>query len=348
MTDFNNRIELRSVGSAARLGKLKRYFPGLLICGTIGMAAAFLAKQYGGPLMLYALLLGMAFNFLDDNESCKPGVQAASRTVLRLGVAFLGARITFAQIAALGGHTVLMVVTAVALTITFGWILARRLGLRGDHGLLSGGAVAICGASAALALASVLPSHRDSERNTILTVIGVTTLSTAAMVLYPLIANWLGLDDRAAGVFLGATIHDVAQVVGAGYMISPEAGDTSTIVKLLRVALLLPVVFAIGLLLGRRRGNASPSAPLPGFLIGFAALVVANSFGFLPELGREFLGNLSTMLLITAIAALGVKTSFPKLAALGWRPVVMLIAETAFLAVLILLALQLDLLGAAS
>src|SRR6185312_7645057 len=118
-------------------------------------------------------------------------------------------------------------------------------------GVLSGGAVAICGASAALAIASVLPRSDTRERDTILAVVSVTALSTIAMILYPVFAISIGLDHRHAGVFIGGTIHDVAQVVGAGYTISNETGDIATYVKLLRVAMLLPAAFTISFLYAR-------------------------------------------------------------------------------------------------
>ena len=169
------------------------------------------------------------------------GIEFASRSILRLGVALLGVRITFAEIASLGLAPVATVIVGVATTILVGLFLSRRLGLTPMFGVLSGGSVAICGASAALAIASVLPHDRDRERDTILTVVLVTALSTLAMILYPVFATSIGLDHRLAGVFIGGTIHDVAQVVGAGYMISPETGDIATYVKLLRVAMLLPV-----------------------------------------------------------------------------------------------------------
>ena len=113
-------------------------------------------------------------------------------------------------------------------------LLARRLGLKPLFGVLSGGAVAICGASAALAIASVLPRNDTRERDTILTVVSVTALSTLAMILYPVFATSIGLDHKQAGIFIGGTIHDVAQVVGAGYTISNETGDIATYVKLLQ------------------------------------------------------------------------------------------------------------------
>ena len=164
-----------------------------------------------------------------------------------------------------------------ATTIVFGLLLARRLRLSPMFGVLSGGAVAICGASAALAIASVLPRDATRERDTILTVVSVTALSTLAMILYPVFATSIGLDHKQAGVFIGGTIHDVAQVVGAGYTISNETGDIATYVKLLRVAMLLPAVFAISFVFARRDGKGKVARPtLPLFLIGFAALVVVK------------------------------------------------------------------------
>jgi uncharacterized membrane protein YadS len=127
-------------------------------------------------------------------------------------------RITLGQITALGPMPIAMVVLSVALTIGFGIVLARLLGYRNRFGVLTGGAVAICGASAAMAIAAEMPAHpadNVKERATIFTVIGVCTPSTVAMVLYPMIATALGLGAAPAGIFLGGTIHDVGQVVGA-------------------------------------------------------------------------------------------------------------------------------------
>lgn len=205
--------------------------------------------------------------------------------------------------------------------------------------MLSGGAVAICGASAALAIASVLPRNENSERDTILTVVSVTALSTLAMILYPVFATSIGLDHKHAGVFIGGTIHDVAQVVGAGYMISPETGDIATYVKLLRVAMLLPVVFVISLMSARSGGERSrPSLPL--FLVGFALLVLANSFGLLPRVAIDFANDVSRWCLVAAIAALGMKTSFKDLFAAGLRPVGLMVAETVWIGALVLVSVK--------
>lgn len=320
-----------------QLTDLPAIWPGLLTAITIALAASFIAEHQGGPQLLYALFFGMAFNFAANGEKVKAGIDFASRQVLRFGVALLGARITFEQISGLGAVPILMVIGGVILTIIFGAMLGRLLGRPRIEGLLTGGAVAICGASAALAISAVMPKTEENQRFTLFTVVGVTTLSTLAMIAYPAIARALDLDVSAASIFLGGTIHDVAQVVAAGYMISPEVGDGATFVKLLRVAMLLPVVLVFSMLFrmgGRESGTRPPI--LPGFLVGFAVLVLINSFGIVPAIAVDVFSGLSRWCLVVSIAALGVKTSLQQLASLGWRPVLMLAADTVFLAGLIL------------
>jgi uncharacterized integral membrane protein (TIGR00698 family) len=316
-------------------------FPGVLASGTIALAATWLAQHYNAPVMLFALLLGMAFHFLHEEGQCVAGIEFSSRTLLRIGVSLLGARITITQIADLGLGPILTVAVGVVSTIAIGMAAARLLGLRPMFGLLSGSAVAICGASATLAVSSSLPEHKDNERDTILTVVVVTALSTVAMILYPVLVKTVGLDDGRAGIFLGGTIHDVAQVVGAGYTISPETGDVATYVKLLRVALLLPVVFAVPVLfrLDRSRASAAPTA-FPLFLIGFAALVGFRSGGLLPSALIDLTNGVSRWCLVAAIAALGMKTSFKQVFAAGWRPICLMILETIWIAGLVFIAVR--------
>ncbi|MBF6024115.1 YeiH family protein [Lysobacter niastensis] len=315
-----------------------RYVPGLLASVIVAIAAHSLASQYQAPVMLFALLLGMAMNFLSSEGPCKPGIDLAARGVLRLGVALLGTRITLEQIAALGWHPVLLVIASVVVTILLSMLAARAMGFNVLFGLLSGGATAICGASAALALSAALPAHPGKERATLFTVIGVSALSTAAMIVYPVIARAFGLDPIQAGVFLGGTIHDVAQVVGAGYSLSHETGDTATVVKLLRVAMLLPVILAATMITRARGGHESGQRPplLPWFAVAFFGFAVLSSFGAIPPVLRKAGTDLSTWCLITAIAALGMKIQLKELTTVGIRPVLLMLGQTAFLAAWVL------------
>jgi uncharacterized integral membrane protein (TIGR00698 family) len=297
--------------------------------------------------MLFALLIGMAFHWLHEEGRCILGIEFASREVLRVGVALLGVRITTAQITTLGFVPVCTVIVGVITTIFVGILLARRLGLTPVFGVLTGSAVAICGASAALAIATVLPRRPGAERDTILVVVAVTALSTLAMIFYPIAAAALGLDSAHAGVFLGGTIHDIAQVIGAGYTISPQAGDIATYVKLLRVSMLAPVVLAVSAWNSRtRESNATEldagiSAPgVPAFLLVFIGLVVWNSISPLPATVIADASDASRAFLVTAIAALGMKTSLRDLVKVGWQPIVLLVSETVWIGVLVLGAVR--------
>jgi uncharacterized integral membrane protein (TIGR00698 family) len=313
-------------------------YPGFLVAATIAVASTWLSQHYTAPVMLFALLFGMAFHFLHEEGRCVAGIEFSSKAVLRVGVALLGARITATQILGLGLMPIATVVVGVTSTIAFGFILSRMLSQSRSFGVLSGGAVGICGASAALAIASVLPRGPESERDTILTVVTVTALSTLAMILYPVLATALGLDHVHAGIFLGGTIHDVAQVVGAGYTISPETGDVATYVKLLRVSMLLPVVLSIAFFAARGSSSGAAKTPVPWFLFGFAALVALNSAGLLAKPVTDAASDVSRWCLVTAIAALGMKTSFKALVAVGWRPVALMVAETVWIGVLVMVA----------
>jgi uncharacterized integral membrane protein (TIGR00698 family) len=320
--------------------------PGTTAAVVIAIAALFLAEHYGASAMLFALLLGMALNFLGQEGRTVVGVQWSASTLLRIGIALLGLRITVTEISQLGWPVTAMVVVAVILTICVGAFLSRFTTGARDFGVLTGGAVAICGASAALAISAVLPRHAHSDRDTTFTVIGVTALSTIAMVIYPLVSHALGFSDHHAGIFLGATIHDVAQVIGAGYSVSPEAGDTATVVKLLRVAMLLPVILVLSIML--RRGQNGVAAAdtgkrpplLPWFAVAFGLLVLFNSLVVIPKGISGFFSEVSRFLLVTAIAAIGMKTQLKELTVLGWRPVILIVSETLFLAILIVLVLQ--------
>lgn len=304
------------------------------------MAATFVSGAYGGPAVLFALLLGMAFNFISTESRLASGIAFSASSILRIGVAALGARITVEQVFQLGWSTLAGLAATVALTIGFGIAAARLLRLKTHFGILTAGAVAICGASAAAAIAAVLPRHENHERDTAFTIIAVTTLSTIAMVIYPFIGRFFSFSHTETGIFLGGTIHDVAQVVGAGFSVSPETGEVATIVKLLRVALLVPSVLVISVLVRRvqpeKDTTAKPPALVPGFLVAFVGIVVLNSFHLIPPLVQTALTDLSRWCIVVAIAALGVKTSLVALANVGHQAMALIVAETAFIALLVL------------
>lgn len=315
----------------------RRLWPGTATCVLIALAASFVAALHNGPPMLYALLFGTAFHYQSSDERTAAGVDFSSRTLLRLGVGLLGARITLEQIAGLGWVTAAVVVVAVASTLLCGWWVSRWLRLPWVLGVLAGGATAICGASAALAIAAVMPRDKTPERHALVVVVLATLLSTLAMVFYPLVARALALPPALAGLFIGGSIHDVAQVIVAGYTLGPEAGDAASVVKLFRVSLLVLVV--LGVSLACRASHMSTPRPLvqrlgglvPGFLWLFLALAALNSLGVLAPV-QAGLNQASRACLMLGVAGLGMKTSFGYLARAGWRPALLMLVTSLWLA----------------
>ena len=331
---------------------------GALLSVIVALAASFVSTHYGGPALIYALFFGIALNFLYEQPVAQVGVDFCATTVLRWGVALLGARITLEQIGTLGIGPVVLVVSCVVLVIAAAILCAPWFGLTRAEGALAGGAVAICGASAAVALSAVLPERRMRSQFLLFVVIGVTAMSTLAMIAYPIIATALGLGARATGIFLGGSIHDVAQVIGAGYLLSNAIGDTATVVKLLRVSMLAPVVLVLGLAMQHSETRASAKKMtaaqgeklyledrgsagrrgtlLPWFVLIFAAIVLLNSLGLVSAPVAHVMTEASRWCVLIAISALGVKTAPGKLSKVGWAPAAAIVTSTILLLLLML------------
>ena len=237
----------------------------------------------------------------------------------------------------------LEIILAVILTILFSIFFLRLFGFQYRFGILIGGAIAICGASAALAISSVLPKDERSNERLTFVILGVTVISTICMIFYPILANFLEMDYISAGIFFGATIHDVAQVIGAGFTLSDETGDTATIIKLFRVTLLFPVVILISLLSYRYKSNNDfdNKPPLaPYFIIFFIIMVIINSLNLIPLNLQFYLNEISSWFLLIAISAVGTKTRLQSLKIIGFIPILSMITVTLFLLIFILLFLK--------
>lgn len=315
------------------------YFPGVAVAITVAATAQLLSEHHGAPAMLLALLLGIALNFVGEEGRTSAGVGFAARTVLRIGVALLGVRISAMMVMSLGWQLIALTVLGVVVTISFGLLIAPLFGHKWRFALLTAGSVAICGASAAMAIAAILPKDARSEERLLFTVMGVTVMSTIAMIAYPPIVEALGLSEDMAGVFLGGTIHDVAQVAGAGFSISQEAGDTAVLVKLIRVSMLAPVVLVASMLI--RSFAAAPDDGqrpplLPTFVVGFLALATLNSLGLIPAALSDLMSETSRYLLLTAVAAVGMKTNLKQVLGVGGAAIALIVTQTLFIAVFIL------------
>ncbi len=287
--------------------------------------------RVGIPAIVIALVIGMLLHPFANAARFEPGMTFCVKKLLRWAIALLGLRIALGDIVALGVATAVLVMASMALTIASGFVLARWLGRETGMGALAGVATAVCGASAALATATVVPDYKGKAADVAFTVIAMNALSTVAMLAYPLICAWLELSPAQTGIMLGATIHDVAQVVGAGQSVSDEAANAAVIVKLFRVFLLLPAVLIVGWWLVRDGAAAGAAqVPVPVFAIVFLILCLANSaLAPQPALADIYLPLRSALLeasrwgLLVAIAALGLGTSMAAMARLGWRHLVL-------------------------
>lgn len=303
------------------------YLPGLLMTGVAALAAAYLSEHYGAPLMLMGLLLGLAFNFANADARLHAGLGFASKTLLRWGIVLVGLQVTFAQIVSLGWVAFAAIAAMIALVTLMG-TLAGRMGRMGSaFGTLAGGAVAICGASAALALSSVLGEKRTSQAHLTLVLVTVSAASALAMSLYPALAHGLHLSDTQAGFLMGASIHDVAQALGAGYAYSPIAGQTASIVKLTRVALLAPALAVVAW--AYRDGDAQRGrVGLPWFVLGFLGMTALHSLVTLPVPMLLWSPKMASALLLLAVTATGIRSPMNLLLEQGWRSALPVISST--------------------
>ena len=303
---------------------LRDYIPGLILTVSATLAAAYISSRYGAPLTLMALLVGLALNFLSGDQRLSPGLGFASRTLLRWGIVLVGARVTLGQIIDLGPAALAAIVVILTLTLLSGVVLSRLLGFTAAFGALAGGAVAICGASAALAIATVLGERRAGQAQLTLVLVGISAASALAMVVYPLIAHFLGLGDTAAGFMLGASVHDVAQALGAGYSYSQHAGETAAIVKLSRVALLAPVLMALAWFFPAGKGHRAKFAGPPWFVLGFFGFAAINSTGFVPAWIGHGAESGAAALLACAVTATGIRSPMQSLLESGPRPLLVI------------------------
>jgi uncharacterized integral membrane protein (TIGR00698 family) len=316
---------------------------GILLSAAVAVAAVLtepLMKRLTGgfslPAMVIALFIGIALNGLAADPRFQPGIAWCVKKLLRIAIGLLGLRIALGDIVGLGIGAIVLVVASMALTIAASIWLARLFGQEAGYGALAGAANAVCGASATLATTTVVPAYKTKDADTAFTVVMANAISTLVMLAYPPLCLWLGLSPRETGIMLGATIHDMAQVVGAGYAVSDDVGNTAVVVKLFRVFLLLPVVLAIGWWFARRGGKAGEAnVPAPVFALVFLALALINTAAMaLPSIQplylpvKNLLSEASRWGLLLSIAALGLGTSVSAILAVGWRHVVVFLLAT--------------------
>lgn len=310
------------------LNSWREHAPGLLLAALLGTGAWLLSglpwlAEWRISALTLAIVLGMLLGNLAGRHlpvALNPGMVLAQKRLLRLGIILFGLRISFQDIAAVGLPGLVLDVIIVTGTLLLGsWAGRRLFGMDRHTALLTASGSAICGAAAVLAVERVI---RPEPGKVAIAVATVVLFGTLDIFLYPALYPLLGLGPDAFGLFTGATVHEVAQVVAVGSAIGPETANTAVIVKLTRVMLLVPVL----LLLSHREaraGGAGARMAIPWFALAFVGVSALNSLVTIPPAYKSLLLTLDTLLLATAMAALGVATQFARLRALGTRPLLL-------------------------
>lgn len=329
MTASSNAVNARKPGVLAPTARgtgwsgLRGIWPGLALASIVAVTA-YAVRQLPGMAtfspMILAIVIGIAFhNFAGTPIMAKQGVAFSMRRLLRIAIILLGLQLTIAQVIEVGGRGIGIIALTLVSTFAFTVWMGRLLGIERKLTQLIAAGTSICGASAVIATNTVTKAQ---DEDVAYAVACVTVFGSVAMFAYPLLPGLLHLDAHGFGLWSGASIHEIAQVVAAAFQDGQKAGEFATVAKLSRVMLLAPVVIALGLMAGRtsKQGAASARPPMPWFVLGFVAMVGINSVVTIPTEARSWIVALTTFLLSVALAAMGLETDVAKLASRGLRP----------------------------
>ncbi|WP_083246832.1 YeiH family protein [Mesorhizobium sp. SEMIA 3007] len=296
--------------------------PGIVLVAMI-TAVAFSAHNVSGfalfSPMILAVVAGMVYsNVLGTPVHAKAGIAFSQKRLLRFAIVLLGFQLTLGQVVSIGAGGVGIVAATLGATFLFTVTLGRLIGVDRKLAQLIAAGTSICGASAIVAT-NIVTDARDEDVT--YAVASITLFGTVAMLGFPLLAPLLGLDQHAFGLWAGASIHEVAQVIGAGFQNGTQSGEIATVAKLTRVAMLAPMVIALGLM--ARRGSRDQSAarpPMPWFVAAFIAVVALNSLVTMPAEVKSAMALATTIMLTMGLAAMGLQADISQLRSRGLRP----------------------------
>ena len=307
---------------------------GIGLAGTIAAAAMGIQTLPGLALfspLIISMVAGLAVrNLIGMPDRVKSGVTFAMRKILRVAIALLGFQLTTTQVLALGASGIVVITTTLAAAFLFTIWLGRVLRVERKLAELIAAGTSICGASAVIAVNAITDA---GDEDIAYAVACVTVFGSLAMLVYPLLPELLRLNPHAYGLWSGASIHEIAQVVAATFQHDRTAGEFGTIAKLTRVMMLAPVVLIMGALVKRRKATQEgTSPPVPLFVLGFVALVALNSSVAVPASAKMLIVTGTTYLLAVALAAMGLETDVAKLRAKGLRPLLLGAGASLFIA----------------
>ena len=321
-----------------------KYIPGVIVTVILAIVATYISglqivkETVNFSPLIIAILLGVVIgNIVKFPETFKPGLTFSLKKILRIAIVFLGFRLTFQNVADVGIEGLILDTFMLVSTFLLGvWIARKFFGLDPQISYLVASGSSICGASAVLATAPVVKAEMHHAAMAVAT---VTIFGTIAMFIYPIVYKaglTLGFDDITYGLWTGATVHEVAQVVAAGFAISEDAGNTATIAKLTRVMMLAPLLIALSYFLARKHathgaGVTLRDIPIPYFVFGFIAMVGVNSMHIIPNGIVHYINVIDGFLLTVAMAAMGIETNINKIKGVGMKPIYVALIIFAYL-----------------
>jgi len=319
---------LTTVGGKAPA--LNSVWPGIVLVAMITSVAYSARNASGFALfspMILAVVAGVIYsNLLGMPAHAKAGIALSQKRLLRFAIVLLGFQLTLGQVAGIGLGGVGIVAATLGATFVFTVTLGRLIGVDRKLAQLIAAGTSICGASAIVAT-NIVTDARDEDVT--YAVAAITLFGTVAMLGFPLLAPVFGLDQHAFGLWAGASIHEVAQVIGAGFQNGTQAGETATVAKLTRVAMLAPMVIALGLMARRGKGDQAAKPPMPWFVAAFVAVVALNSLVGMPAEIHSAIALGTQIMLTMGLAAMGLQADISQLRSRGLRPLAL--AFSAFL-----------------
>ena len=321
------------------MNSTRAYWLGLAL--TVGIAAfgVVIARWTGYSAVLVTLAFGMIFNPLVERPGMaakvESGLQVSLGLPFQIGTSLLGLRITSEMLVLMSPAVIILILSSIGLTVAVSVIVNRCVRWSNLEAVLTGCAVAICGASALMALSSVLRPGRITQEKLIALIVTVIGFSAVAMITYPFVVRWIGFDDATGALIMGATIHQISQVVGAGAFFGEDGMAIATMSKMLRVVCLVPVtilfVWIYAKLDGGVESKVHPTKNVPLFVYGFILCLAANLVGLVPDGIRPMLLAVSNALILLAVAAISVKTNLRALLGVGWKAIALVAIDSLFL-----------------
>lgn len=345
---------------------VQKLLPGLIFTALLAWFAMYvqtvpMVEMLHLSSLILAILLGMVINnlvklpgFLSD------GIRFSAKKILRLAIILLGFKLSFADVLQIGGKGLIAVTVVTAATMLFTIWLGKRMGLDEKLTMLIGAGTSICGASA---IAAVAPVVKAEEKDTSFAIAAITLFGTLSMFVYPILYKLFHIPEMLYSIWAGASIHEVAQVVAAGFAAGEGAGEFATLVKLARVLLVIPITLILGWREARKtvdeahEGNDVLSGAMleranngmagrseqkagrgkmviPWFVFGFLAMVIVNSVGILPTTTVQGIVKFDGFLLTWSMVGLGLETSLEKMKKVGLKPFYAGFVVTVFIAIL--------------